>query len=200
MDERERSAAERTKKLLADAERLTGAPCAACGGPLCGHEAVLAVLLGARTSPRCLRCAAAEQCEAPESLRDRALEHVLRQECFLRGWLAASEREGFAGAQRPPCLFARSPDGAPRAAGAAAPAAPSADPAARYDAGDLGCGDLVLELRTRLRALAPGAVLAVRATDPAAPVDIPAWCRLTGNTLLASDHPDYLIRRKEDSR
>lgn len=66
-----------------------------------------------------------------------------------------------------------------------------------WDAGDLGCGDLVLELLGRLRALAPGQVLKLVATDPGAPADIPAWCRMTGHTLLSKAHPVYRIRRKE---
>jgi tRNA 2-thiouridine synthesizing protein A len=69
-------------------------------------------------------------------------------------------------------------------------------PDAEWDAGDLGCGDLVLALRLRLKELPAGAVLAVRATDPAAPEDLPAWCGLTGHTLVAADHPRYLICRK----
>ena len=71
-------------------------------------------------------------------------------------------------------------------------------PDATFDAGDLGCGDLVLELRIRLRALRPRQVLELYARDPAAPEDLPAWCRLTGHTLLAAHHPRYWIRRKEE--
>ena len=67
-----------------------------------------------------------------------------------------------------------------------------------WDAGALGCGELVLELRNRLRAM-PGAVLKVVATDPGAPADIPAWCRLTGNALLRQETAacSYWIRAKE---
>jgi tRNA 2-thiouridine synthesizing protein A len=56
----------------------------------------------------------------------------------------------------------------------------------KWDAGDLGCGPLVLELRKRLRKM-PGRLLKVRALDPAEPIDLPAWCRLTGNELLHHD-------------
>ena len=55
-----------------------------------------------------------------------------------------------------------------------------------WDAGDLGCGPLVLELRKRLRKM-PGLVLKVTALDPGAPIDLPAWCRLTGNELVRHD-------------
>jgi tRNA 2-thiouridine synthesizing protein A len=66
-----------------------------------------------------------------------------------------------------------------------------------WDAGDLGCGDLVLQLMIRLKAMAPGQVLRLVALDPGAPADIPAWCRMTGNTLIMERPPEYLIRRKE---
>jgi tRNA 2-thiouridine synthesizing protein A len=69
---------------------------------------------------------------------------------------------------------------------------------AAWDAGDLGCGELVLELRARVAALQPGQVLKLTALDPGAPADLPAWCRLTGHALVAAEHPVYLIRHKED--
>ncbi len=55
-----------------------------------------------------------------------------------------------------------------------------------WDAGDLGCGELVLELRARLLA-APGRVHRVIALDPGAPEDIPSWCRMTGHELVQRD-------------
>jgi tRNA 2-thiouridine synthesizing protein A len=69
---------------------------------------------------------------------------------------------------------------------------------ARWDAGDMGCGDLVLELRMRLKSLEPGQVLELIATDPGAPEDLPAWCRLTGNPLVSVTPPTYWIARKAD--
>jgi tRNA 2-thiouridine synthesizing protein A len=65
-----------------------------------------------------------------------------------------------------------------------------------WDAGDMGCGELVLALRTRLRA-APGRVLKLVATDPGAPLDIPSFCRMTGNTLLKAEPPAYWIRARD---
>jgi len=55
-----------------------------------------------------------------------------------------------------------------------------------WDAGDLGCGDLVLALRGRLREM-PGQVLKLVARDPGAPADIPAYCRMTGHELLHAE-------------
>ena len=66
-----------------------------------------------------------------------------------------------------------------------------------WDAGDLGCGELLLSLRGRMESMRPGQVLRLVALDAGAPADLPAWCRLTGHTLLAAQHPVYLIRRKE---
>lgn len=66
-----------------------------------------------------------------------------------------------------------------------------------WDAGELACGDLVLQLRLRMEPMPPGQVLRLVARDLAAPADLPAWCRLTGHTLLSAEHPVYLIRRKE---
>ena len=77
------------------------------------------------------------------------------------------------------------------------PAASSPQADAVWDAGDLACGDLILQLRGRLEAMLPGQVLRLVALDSGAPEDLPAWCRLTGHTLRAADHPVYLIRRKE---
>lgn len=52
------------------------------------------------------------------------------------------------------------------------------------DGGDRGCGELLLVLAARSRALAPGTIVRLLASDPAAPIDLPAWCHLTGHTYL----------------
>lgn len=68
-----------------------------------------------------------------------------------------------------------------------------------WDAGDMGCGELVVKLKLKLhKELQPGDVLELTATDPGAPEDIPAWCRLTRNPLLSYDHPKYYIQVKEN--
>lgn len=61
-----------------------------------------------------------------------------------------------------------------------------------WDAGDLGCGDLVIRLRFRLKAMQAGQVLRVHATDAGAREDLPAWCRMTGETLLAYEPERHL--------
>jgi tRNA 2-thiouridine synthesizing protein A len=69
---------------------------------------------------------------------------------------------------------------------------------AEWDAGDMGCGELVLELRFRLDTLKSGQIMRLTARDPGARADIPAWCRMTGNPLVGGQPPVYLIQRKED--
>ena len=66
-----------------------------------------------------------------------------------------------------------------------------------WDAGELGCGKLLVELRFRLEGMAPGQELKLIALDAGARADIPAWCRMTGHTLMTQQHPVYRIRRKE---
>lgn len=67
----------------------------------------------------------------------------------------------------------------------------------RWDAGETGCGQLVFELHVRLNRMRPGESLELIARDPGAPRDLPAWCRMTGHTLLSAEHPVYVIRRKD---
>lgn len=65
-----------------------------------------------------------------------------------------------------------------------------------WNAGAMGCGELVAELRRRVKQLQPRQTLHLIAQDTGALEDIPAWCRITGNALILADHPNYLIERK----
>jgi len=65
-----------------------------------------------------------------------------------------------------------------------------------WQAGETGCGGLIVGLRREITQVEPGALLKVTALDPGARVDIPAWCRMTGHTLVAADHPTYILERK----
>lgn len=67
-------------------------------------------------------------------------------------------------------------------------------PAAHYDGGETGCGELLLDLLLFSRRQPPGTIVEVRALDPGAPLEIPAWCRLTKHELLSAAHPLYLLR------
>ena len=69
-----------------------------------------------------------------------------------------------------------------------------------WDAGDMGCGELVLELKFRMNEMAAGEIIKVTALDPGAPEDMPAWCNLTGHRLEKAEHPNYWIRKRSDNR
>jgi tRNA 2-thiouridine synthesizing protein A len=183
---------DRTAALQVQVERITGGACRRCGTLLCGHAAVLSIVFGCRPAPRCASCLAAEHGEDQPSLLRRALEWIRRRDCYLHVWRRAGEREGAGAVDEPRCLSFGAAEPAAPTPGAVSPA--TAD--ARFDAGDLACGDLVLELRLRLRELPPGAVLHVTAQDPAAPIDLPAWCGVCGHTLRYAAHPDYWIERR----
>ena len=79
------------------------------------------------------------------------------------------------------------------------------------DARGLRCPLPVIHLGRRAVDAAPGAVLEVWATDPAAASDIPAWCRMRGHDYLGAQvheatgdaragHTAYLVRVADDPR
>jgi tRNA 2-thiouridine synthesizing protein A len=70
--------------------------------------------------------------------------------------------------------------------------------AAEWDAGRMGCGELLVELKFRLQPLLPGQLFQLTALDPGAVEDIPSWCRLTGHSLIRGEHPVYVIRRRDN--
>lgn len=49
------------------------------------------------------------------------------------------------------------------------------------DGGDRACGELLMILIEAMLSMPTGALIRLVATDPAAPIDIPAWCYLTGH-------------------
>jgi tRNA 2-thiouridine synthesizing protein A len=70
------------------------------------------------------------------------------------------------------------------------------------DGGDLGCARLLLLLRDRAAALPAGTVVHLSTRDPVAPIDLPAWCRMTGHVYLGPvpDHgaPTYAVQTSAD--
>ncbi|TDB80299.1 MULTISPECIES: sulfurtransferase TusA family protein [unclassified Micromonospora] len=70
-------------------------------------------------------------------------------------------------------------------------------PAQVLDCRGQRCPLPVIALARQLPELPVGAVLRVLADDPAAAVDIPAWCRMRGQEFLATvpDGPGYDVRR-----
>lgn len=178
---------QRTRTLLDDLDRLENAPCAACGRRICGHEGVMSIALGYKSSPRCAPCLARAMDRDLEGLKDQLYDYVQGRDCFREAWQRSTRREGA--------------DACParRRATIQTPATKETMTAAdqEWDAGDMACGDLVLQLRFRLFDMKAREVLRLTARDPGAPEDIPAWCGLTGHTLVSSAHPVYFIRRKE---
>ncbi|MFH8370632.1 sulfurtransferase TusA family protein [Streptomyces sp. NPDC018031] len=57
-------------------------------------------------------------------------------------------------------------------------------PGITVDGTGLLCVALLLRLRRAIDGAEPGTVVHVIATDPAAPLDLPAWCHMTGHTYL----------------
>jgi TusA-related sulfurtransferase len=74
-------------------------------------------------------------------------------------------------------------------------------PARELDCRGLLCPRPVIELARHLADVAVGEVLAVVADDPAAAVDVPAWCRMRDQEYAGADQaadgtPRYLVRRR----
>ena len=74
------------------------------------------------------------------------------------------------------------------------------DDALELDCRDLPCPMPVIELARHLADVEVGQLLAVVAHDPAAAVDVPAWCRMKAQDYLGADTADdgaprYVVRR-----
>ena len=72
--------------------------------------------------------------------------------------------------------------------------------ALELDCRDLPCPMPVIELARHLADVEVGQLLAVVAHDPAAAVDVPAWCRMKAQDYLGADTADdgaprYVVRR-----
>jgi TusA-related sulfurtransferase len=67
-----------------------------------------------------------------------------------------------------------------------------------FDGGEETCGRVIINLYTYLKQVAPGTKVLLISRDAAAPIEFPAWCRMTGNTLLEQAHPYYLIEYKPE--
>jgi TusA-related sulfurtransferase len=75
------------------------------------------------------------------------------------------------------------------------------DVALELDCRDLPCPMPVIELARHLADVEVGSLLAVVAHDPAAAVDVPAWCRMKGQDHVGTDTaadgaPRYVVRRR----
>jgi TusA-related sulfurtransferase len=76
---------------------------------------------------------------------------------------------------------------------------PPAEADLSVDGTGLLCVTLLLRLRQAVDGAPPGTVVHVLADDPAAPLDLPAWCHMTGHHYLGplpgdDDRPTYALR------
>ena len=80
--------------------------------------------------------------------------------------------------------------------GPAVDAVVEASPSLEIDAVGKLCPLPVIELGKRIGTVPVGSVVRVLADDPAARLDIPAWCRMTGQDFLGAESSSaYLVRR-----
>ncbi|MBA2508824.1 MAG: sulfurtransferase TusA family protein [Nocardioidaceae bacterium] len=73
------------------------------------------------------------------------------------------------------------------------------------DGGDRACGELLLVLAAKIRTLPADSFVRLIATDPAATIDLPAWCHLTGHLFVRAgretdDRPHYDVQISRTSR
>jgi TusA-related sulfurtransferase len=72
------------------------------------------------------------------------------------------------------------------------------------DGTGLLCVTLLLRLREEIICAEPGALVHVIATDPVAPIDLRAWCHMTGHHYLGpvsgGEQPTYALRLTADLR
>ena len=76
---------------------------------------------------------------------------------------------------------------------------PSTRPDHILDLGEKNCSQLIMEIMLAMRYMEKGQTILVTAYDPSAPIDLEAWCHMTGNTL-AQRLPDssgnqFLLRK-----
>lgn len=76
-------------------------------------------------------------------------------------------------------------------------------PGITVDGTGLLCVTLLLRLRKEIDGVEPGTVVHVIATDPAAPLDLPAWCHMTGHHYLGplpgDEPPVFALRLAADT-
>ena len=180
--------------LLAWVSQHANSLCAGCGVSLCGHQLLHSRAAAGPVPPRCLKCLAMSLKVPALQMGQNLTGYVARRDCYRAAWdwLTAAEPNC-----NYPNLVAQS---CAKLGVSVAKPDLNQDPehAAEWDSGSLGCGDLLLPLRGKMRALNAGQILKLIARDASAPQDIPAWCGVTGHQLILGAHPSYWIRRRND--
>jgi tRNA 2-thiouridine synthesizing protein A len=64
------------------------------------------------------------------------------------------------------------------------------------DCRGMKCPRPIIEVARRIGEVSVGGALELLADDPAAGPDLAAWCRMRGQTLVVSDPPRFIVRRK----
>jgi hypothetical protein len=95
--------------LLFDLKNICEKRCASCGGTICGHEALMSLIMGFKAAPRCWTCLAEALGHGKESLRDRMASLIAGRACYKEGWLWANQVEGIGPRERPRCLWPAAP-------------------------------------------------------------------------------------------
>lgn len=188
-----------TTQLRSTLARLRSKRCADCSRELCDHHLLCAIALGLKDAPRCPECAAVGLSRPLDQMKRDLGRWLGGKDCFSRVWTEADPSRCPS-----PCTWASLIQ--PRIEGddeetdedPLSRAHDLSQPELVLDFGDLACGELVLQLRQKMRSLAPGTVVRVIATDPGAPEDIPSWTRLAGHTLLRAEPPHYDLKRRTD--
>jgi len=65
----------------------------------------------------------------------------------------------------------------------------------RFDGGQTGCGEILVDLKLFFRPLPSGSRVLIIARDGGAPLEMPAWCRMAGHRLQRAEHPFYLVEK-----
>src|SRR5688572_5423306 len=133
--------------ILRELSVLEGSPCAECGRLLCGHHALVALVMGFKSAPRCASCLAGALELEYVKFRDQVVALVQHRDCYRSGWTWAGRRENLSDPLEPECLWRRGKSRRPVKKPPKPDSATTSD--ADWDAGGMGCGDLVLELRLR---------------------------------------------------
>ncbi len=187
--------------LIRDLEKLRARRCYECAAPICSHESLMSIAMGFKDTPRCLKCLSAALHRDATELRDYLFAYFHGRDCYREAWIWSNRAENVVAGSMPHCLWHsdEKPSTTPplhHSSSVPHSPIPPFSHSAAWDAGDMGCGDLVLELRLRFQQMKAGEILKLTARDLGAPEDLPSWCRLTGHTLLGAEHPVYWIRKE----
>ncbi len=79
---------------------------------------------------------------------------------------------------------------------AAPPNHPDWDHDHLLDAGDVGCGELIMFLKDAIQPHPGGTRILLMAKDLAAATEVDAWCRMTGNRMERYEDACFLIVRQ----